>query len=241
MLFFICFLIPFVGTALGSAAVFCIRSKHSHALTVSLDGLAAGVMTASAIFSLLLPALEGAKTPLAPLLGLLLGFVFFILIEWLADYLTCGARVRFTALAITLHNLPEGMAVGVALAATLSGEGIVTLAGVLMLAIGIAVQNIPEGAIVSCKVYAETKRRFFAFGQGSLSGVIEPIGALLAFALSGVTATFLPFLLSFSASAMLSCVVGELSQSFLGEKGIYGRSFFAFGFVFMSALDVLLS
>lgn len=242
MLFFVCFVIPLVGTALGATAVFFIKSKKSDALTASLDGLAAGVMTASAIFSLLLPALDGGQTPFPALLGLFSGFVFFLLIERLAGRLCDGAeKPSFTVLAITLHNLPEGMAVGVALAAVWLGAEGVTAASALALAVGIAIQNIPEGAIVSLPALASGRGRGYAFSKGVLSGVVEPLGALFAFLLSELTVSFLPFFLAFAASAMLSSVVGELSASFGGKTGFWGRSFFALGFVLMTSLDVLFS
>ena len=242
MLFVFCFLIPLIGTSLGAMAVFCIRSHSGTRLTASLDGLAAGVMTASAIFSLLLPALDGAASPLPALAGLFFGFLFFFAVARLAAYF--GDRDRrggFTAFAITLHNLPEGMAVGVALAAAVLGAGGVSEAAAFALSVGIAIQNIPEGAIVSLPALTRGSRKGAAFGKGVLSGAIEPLGALFAFLLSELTVGFLPFLLAFAAAAMLSSVVEELSESFNGESGAWGSAFFALGFTLMTALDVLLS
>jgi len=242
MLFLICFLIPLIGTSLGAAAVFCIRTKTGNTLTASLDGLAAGVMTASAIFSLLLPALESGNSPLSALAGLSLGFVFFFAAERLAEYFSGREeKTSLTAFAITLHNLPEGMAVGIALAAALLGTQGVTVNAALALAVGIAIQNVPEGAIVSLPELALGRGRGYAFFKGVLSGVVEPIGALFAFLLSEITAGFLPFFLAFAASAMLSSVVGELSASFCGKSGVWGRAFFAVGFVLMTTLDVVFS
>ena len=242
MLFLFCFVIPLAGTVLGSAAVFCIKTKKSDILTASLDGLAAGVMTASAIFSLLLPALDSGRSLLSALSGLFFGFLFFFFAERLAERLSGGEkRTSFTVFAITLHNLPEGMAVGVALAAVWLGAEGVTALTALALAVGIAIQNIPEGAIVSLPTLTEGRGRGYAFLKGVLSGAVEPLGALVAFLLSELTVEFLPFFLAFASAAMLSSVVGELSVSFTGKNARFGRAFFAFGFSLMTALDVLFS
>ncbi len=242
MLFFICFVVPLVGTSLGAAAVFCIRTKNSEVLTASLDGLAAGVMTASAIFSLLLPALESRDSPFSALLGLFFGFLFFFAVERLvARCMGKAGRPSLTVFAITLHNLPEGMAVGIALAAAVLGTRGVTAASALMLAVGIAIQNIPEGAIVSLPALSLGRGRGYAFFKGVLSGIVEPVGALFAFLLSEITIELLPFFLAFATSAMLSSVVGELSASFGGKSGVWGRAFFALGFVLMTTLDVVFS
>ena len=240
MLFFICFLIPLVGTSLGAAAVFFIRHRQSEGLTVAFNGLAAGVMVASAIFSLLLPALETAATPTLPILGLFFGFSFFFLVSCLAEKSEKDSS-SLSAFAVTLHNLPEGMAVGIALAGVLAGVDGLTAGGVLALSLGIAIQNIPEGSIISLPAYARGKGRFPSFMSGVLSGTVEPIGAFLAFLLSEITASFLPFFLSFAASAMLSVATGELTASFRRKAGAYGRLCFALGFVFMTVLDVVFS
>lgn len=242
MLFLFCLIIPLVGTVLGAAAVFCIRVRIGRELAASLDGLAAGVMTASAIFSLLLPALDYGSSPLSALWGLFFGFLFFFAAERLVERFRDGReRASLAAFAITLHNLPEGMAVGIALAAALLGTEGVTLRAALLLSVGIAIQNIPEGAIVSLPAQASGRGRGVAFFKGALSGAVEPIGAIFAFLLSELTVGFLPFLLAFAAAAMLSSVVGELSASFVGRSGAWGRVFFAVGFVLMTSLDVLFS
>ena len=242
MLFFVCLFIPLIGTVLGAFAVFLIGRNENHAITASLDGLAAGVMTASAIFSLLLPAFEVAKTPYLPLGGLLVGFIFFFAVAILAE--RCFDLKKAPTLAnfaITLHNLPEGMAVGIALAGLFLGVEGMAAGSVLALAVGIAIQNIPEGAIVSLPASARGRGKGYAFGVGVLSGVVEPIGALLALFLSEIAAVLLPFFLAFAAAAMLSVVTGELSESFRGERGRYGQAFFAIGFVLMTSLDVIFS
>lgn len=240
MLFWFCLLIPLVGTLLGAAAVFFIKRKQGKKVSASLDGLASGVMVASAIFSLLLPAFDTATSAFVPLFGLFVGFLFFFGVERLCERLSASPETgKLSVFAITLHNLPEGMAVGISLGGLLAGTAGMTAEGVLMLSLGIAIQNIPEGAVVSLPLVE--KGRGHAFSIGALSGVIEPLGAMTALLLAELAASVLPFLLAFAASAMFAVAACELSASFHGEGEAFGRAGFAIGFFVMSALDVLMS
>lgn len=240
MLFWFCLLIPLVGTLLGAVAVFFIKRKQGARLSAALDGVASGVMVASAIFSLLLPAFDTASSAFVPLFGLFIGFLFFFGIERLCEHLSASTDAsKLSAFAITLHNLPEGMAVGISLGGLLAGTVGMTAEGVLMLSLGIAIQNIPEGAVVSLPLVEKGKGH--AFSIGALSGVIEPLGALTALFLSELAASVLPFLLAFAAAAMFAVATCELSASFHGEGETLGRAGFAIGFFVMTALDVLLS
>ncbi|MBQ7364810.1 MAG: ZIP family metal transporter [Clostridia bacterium] len=240
MLLYLCVLIPLVGTVLGAAAVFFIRSADSVQLKAVFSGLAAGIMTASSFFGLLIPSMAGSATVFLPLLGLCAGFGFFILVEWGAERLFQKQSAHISVFAITLHNLPEGMAVGIALAGVLLSQTGLTVSSLLSLSAGIAIQNIPEGAIVSLPIRGRGKGRGYAFGMGVLSGVVEPIGAMAALLLSELAAVMMPLFLSFAAGAMLSVVMGELAMDFVGEeRGFWGRIAFAAGLVGMTALDVL--
>lgn len=239
----VCVLLPFFGTAFGSAAVFFLGRKHRPGLHRGLLGFSAGVMLAAMVWSLLQPAIDLAGRRWQPAaLGFLLGIGCLLALDsWLSLAEKRPDRGSMLSLAVTLHNLPEGMAVGIALAAALLGTEGVTLRAALLLSVGIAIQNIPEGAIVSLPAQACGRGRGVAFFKGALSGAVEPIGAIFAFLLSELTVGFLPFLLAFAAAAMLSSVVGELSASFVGRSGAWGRVFFAVGFVLMTSLDVLFS
>lgn len=239
MLFWLSVLLPLFGTVLGAAAVFFIKGRKEKGVSAILNGFAGGVMTASAIFSLLLPAFEEVTRALFGLAG---GFLFYFFIEWSAGVLSRRENSpRLSVFAITLHNLPEGMAVGIALCGLYAGTAGMTAEAVLALSLGIAIQNIPEGAIVSLPAGSAGKGKWQAFGIGVLSGMIEPIGALASFLLFELAAVLLPFFLSFAAAAMLAVVVGELSESFQGDTGRFGRVSFACGFFVMTLLDVLLS
>lgn len=234
-----CFVIPLVGTLLGAAAVFFYRGKGTDAARRMIHALAAGVMLASAFFSLLVPALDG-DAPLG-IWGLSLGLLFFLVPEYLPGSEHRPQEKTTTLFAITLHNLPEGMAVGVAAAAFFMGAEGMTAAGLIALSTGIAIQNLPEGAIVSLPLAQAGKGRWRAFAMGTLSGAIEPVGAILAFVFSELTAAFLPFFLAFASGAMLSAVTGELFEDIIGkEKGVAVRLVFVFGLVLMTALDSLL-
>ena len=242
-------LIPFFGTSLGAACALVMRGGLDPALRRALAGFAAGVMTAASVWSLLLPAIgqSGAlgRWAFVPATA---GFWTGALFLWLAGRLmplpraeeSPASRARsetMLALAVTIHNLPEGMAVGVACAALAQGAPGVTAAGVLSLAMGIAIQNIPEGAIISLPLRASGKGRGRAFACGALSGVVEPLGALATIWLSGLVAPLLPGFLGFAAGAMLWVAAGELLPE-AGGSG--GAALFSLGFTVMMALDVAL-
>lgn len=244
-------LMPFLGTALGAGGVCFLRGAPRPGLGQALSGFSAGVMTAASIWSLLLPAIEqsthlGALAFFPAFAGVWGGFLFVLALSSALPRLT--RRIRRTdgrgatammVLAITLHNLPEGMAVGVAAAGYRTGGGGVTAAAMLTLSLGIALQNLPEGAIVSMPLQAEGLERPAAFGAGVLSGIVEPVGAVAAICLADLVVPALPWLLGFSAGAMLYVVAAEL----LPEAGGDRRGpllLFAAGFTLMMAMDVAL-
>ncbi|MBO4277528.1 MAG: ZIP family metal transporter [Clostridia bacterium] len=248
-------LLPFIGTAAGAACVFFMKNGASRRTNDILAGFAAGVMTAASVWSLLLPALENAKgeNAFSSFFPAGAGFCCGMLLLMPADrflprveseYLKGrGGRsgsAGMLALAVTLHNFPEGLAVGVALAALREGAGI-SAASATALAAGIAVQNFPEGAIVSLPLRAGGKSRARAFAGGALSGAVEPLGALITLFFSHLFAPAMPFLLSFAAGAMIYVVIEELVPGFAeGEGTHYGTAAFTVGFTAMMALDVLL-
>ncbi len=228
-------LLPLLGTALGAAAVFFMGGKAVPAVTKGLSGFAAGVMTAASIWSLILPALEqsaglGWLSFVPAAVGIWLGFVF---VELLGRAVPQGASL--TTAAVALHNLPEGMAVGVAAAGYYSGS--VSLAAVAALSLGIGIQNLPEGAIISMPLRSTGMGRRRAFGYGVLSGVIEPVGAVVAMALAALAVPVLPWLLGFSAGAMLYVSVSELIPDM---ESRLGTGCYLMGFILMMALDVAL-
>lgn len=250
-------LIPFLGTLAGSASVFFLRGTMPTLLQKSLLGFASGVMVAASVWSLLIPAIgmgEGtghwAVVPAA--IGFLAGMVFLLLVDDLIPHLHLGAshpegprsrlsRTTMLALAVTIHNLPEGMAVGVALAGAEEGHAGITSAGALAIALGIALQNIPEGAIVSMPLRTEGNSRRRSFAIGALSGIVEPIGGLLVVLLSPIAMPILPYMLSFAAGAMLYVVVEELiPEASTGRHSNFGTLGFAAGFVLMMILDVVM-
>ncbi len=251
-------LIPFFGTALGAACVFFLKSALNRRLERALSGFAAGVMVAASVWSLLIPSMDSAeamgKSPALPaVIGLWIGFLFLLFLDKVVRQLTdCAARDldgerggrhrrRMLVLAVTLHNLPEGMAVGAVLAGLLAGEGGITAASALTLSIGIAIQNFPEGAIISLPLSGGGMRKGKAFLCGTASGIVEPIGAVLTILAAGLILPILPYFLSFAAGAMLYVVVSELIPAMAEErKPALGILFFAFGFSFMMLLDVLL-
>ncbi len=229
-------LLPLLGTALGAAAVFFFRTQPKPALGRGLNGFAAGVMTAASVWSLIIPAIEQSVhleffAFLPATAGIWLGYAF---VELLARAVPHAASL--TASAVALHNLPEGMAVGVGVAGFCSGS--VSLAAVFALSLGIAIQNLPEGAIISLPLRADGMKRGRAFGYGVLSGIIEPIGALTACALAAVAVPVLPWMLGFSAGAMLYVAVSELIPEM---ESRLGTVCFLLGFTLMMALDVALS
>ena len=254
---FIGILIPFIGTTLGSACVFLKKKSHSDMVQRPLAGFAAGVMVAASIWSLLIPAIEqsesmGRLSFLPAFIGFWIGILFLLMLDHLIPHLHVGSvqtegpksnlsRTAMMVLAVTLHNIPEGMAVGVMYAGFLAGNTPITAAGALALSIGIAIQNFPEGAIISMPLRAEGESKNRAFWGGVLSGVVEPIGAVLTILAAQLVIPVLPYLLSFAAGAMLYVVVEELiPQMSQGEHSNIGTIFFAVGFSVMMVLDVAL-
>ena len=250
-------MIPFLGTGLGAGCVFFMKNAMSERLQKILSGFAAGVMVAASIWSLLIPALEQAEpmgdwsfVPAA--VGFWLGMLFLLALDHLIPHLHRNAeqaegpkshlqRTTMLVLAVTLHNLPEGMAVGVVYAGFMSGNSSISAMGALALALGIAIQNFPEGAIISMPLRAEGVKKGKAFSYGLLSGIVEPIGTLLTVAAAGLLVPAMPYLLSFAAGAMLYVVVEELiPEMSAGEHSNVGTVFFAVGFSLMMILDVAL-
>ena len=249
--------LPFLGTSLGAASVFFLRRSISGRLPRCLIGSAAGVMTAASVWSLLLPAIEisgnmGRLSFLPALLGFGSGILFLLAMDCLIPHLHVGqeqpegrrSRLGKTAmlmLAVTIHNFPEGAAIGAILAGALRKESGVTMAAAILLAVGIAIQNFPEGAIISLPYRAEGKSRLRAFGLGVLSGAVEPLGAGITILLASVMTPLLPFLLAFAAGAMIYVVVEELiPEANEGKENNLGTLAFALGFALMMTLDVML-
>ena len=254
---FLGILIPFLGTTLGSACVFFMKKSLSDLVRRSLAGFAAGVMVAASIWSLLIPAIEqsedmGKLSFLPAFIGFWVGVLFLLLLDRLIPHLHVGSeqaegpksklgRTTMMVLAVTLHNIPEGMAVGVVYAGFLAGNTQITAASALALSLGIAIQNFPEGAIISMPLRAEGVRKSRAFLGGMLSGVVEPIGAVLTLLAAQFVIPVLPYLLSFAAGAMLYVVVEELiPEMSQGRHSNLGTVFFAVGFSVMMVLDVAL-
>ena len=250
-------LIPFLGTSLGAACVFFMKKWLSDAVQRSLTGFAAGVMVAASVWSLLIPAIEqsegmGKLSFLPAFVGFWVGVLFLLLLDRLIPHLHVGSnqaegpksrlsRTTMMVLAVTLHNIPEGMAVGVVYAGFLSGNTQITAASALALSLGIAIQNFPEGAIISMPLRAEGEGKGRAFLGGVLSGVVEPIGAVLTLLAAQLVIPALPYLLSFAAGAMLYVVVEELiPEMSQGRHSNLGTVFFAVGFSVMMVLDVAL-
>ena len=248
-------LIPFLGTTLGAACVFFLKKTLSESLQRALTGFAAGVMVAASVWSLLIPAIEQSSSmgrlAFAPaVIGFWCGVLFLLLLDHIIPHLhrncqqTEGPKAHLQRstmllLAVTLHNIPEGMAVGVMYAGYLSGSTQITAAGALALSLGIAIQNFPEGAIISMPLRAEGMNKPKAFHYGTLSGVVEPIGAVLTILAAQYIIVALPYLLSFAAGAMLYVVVEELiPEMSQGRHSNLGTLFFAVGFTMMMALDV---
>ncbi len=250
-------MLPFLGTAMGSACVFFMKGEMSRTLQRALMGFASGVMVAASVWSLLIPAMEqsehmGKMAFLPACVGVWGGFLFLLLLDHVIPHLhlnsECPEGTRcnlgksaMMVLAVALHNLPEGMAVGVVAAGWLSGEEGISAAAALALSLGIALQNLPEGAIISMPLKSEGMKTGKAFGYGVLSGIVEPVGAVLTILASGFIIPFLPYLLSFAAGAMLYVVVEELIPEMSeGEHSNVGTILFAAGFSLMMVLDVAL-
>lgn len=254
---YIVLLLPLTGTVLGSAGVFLLKDKLPTLLQKALLGFASGVMVAASVWSLLIPcmnmrAADGKWAVLPAAVGLLVGMGFLLLMDRITPHLHLDSaspegprsklsRTQMLTLAVTLHNLPEGMAVGVVLAAAIEAGTALSAAAVVTLALGIAIQNVPEGAIISMPLRAEGHSRSRAFLIGALSGVVEPVGALLTLLLATLVTPVLPYLLAFAAGAMLYVVIEELiPEASTGEHSNVGTLGFAGGFVIMMVLDVVL-
>ncbi|MCR5701893.1 MAG: ZIP family metal transporter [Lachnospiraceae bacterium] len=250
-------MIPFIGTATGSACVFVLRDQLKIGVQKALTGFAAGVMVAASIWSLIIPAIEQSENMgnfafLPAFIGFWIGVFFLLLLDHIIPHLHIGAskaegvkshltRTVMLVLAVTLHNIPEGMAVGVVYAGLLSGSDKITAGAALALALGIAIQNFPEGAIISMPLYAEGKSKPKSFWLGVLSGAVEPVFGGLTVILAGMILPAMPYLLSFAAGAMLYVVVEELiPEMAAGEHSHVGVIAFAIGFSLMMTLDVAL-
>lgn len=250
-------LLPFLGTSLGAACVFFMKKALNEKLQRSLTGFAAGVMVAASIWSLLLPAMEqteqtGQPAFLPAVVGIWLGMLFLLLLDRAIPHMHLNStamegpdlklkRTTMLVLAVTLHNIPEGMAVGAVVSGWLLQDSAIASAGVFTLSLGIAIQNFPEGAIISMPLRAEGVKHGKAFLYGVLSGIVEPAAAALTILLSALVVPALPYLLSFAAGAMLYVVVEELiPEMSAGEHSNLGTLFFAVGFTLMLTLDVAL-
>lgn len=250
-------LIPLLGTMLGASFVFFMKRDMPDRLQKALLGFASGVMVAASVWSLLIPAIDltphaGAMKVVPAALGFLLGIGFLLLIDELTPHLHVGSdrpegiharlsRTAMLALAVTIHNLPEGMAVGVVLAGATEGNADISLTGALAMSIGIAIQNIPEGAIISMPMRAAGNSRIKSFVIGSLSGVVEPVGGLLIILLASLFLPAMPYMLAFAAGAMLYVVVEELiPEASSGTHSNLSTIGFAIGFVLMMALDIVM-
>jgi ZIP family zinc transporter len=250
-------LLPLLGTVLGSAGVFFMKGQMNRTLQRILLGFAAGVMVAASIWSLIIPAMDQAahmgKLAFIPaLVGVWGGFAFLLALDHLIPHLhinsqcpegtPCGlGKSTMMVLAVALHNLPEGMAVGVVVAGWLAGRENLSYPALLALSLGIAIQNLPEGAIISMPLKSNGMSRRRAFSYGAASGVVEPLGALATILLSSLLTPVLPYLLAFAAGAMLYVVVEEMIPEMSeGEHSNLGTIFFALGFTLMMTLDVAL-
>lgn len=250
-------LIPFLGTSLGAMCVFFMKKDLSTSVSRALTGFAGGVMVAASVWSLLIPALDqaadmGVWSFIPAAVGFWIGILFLLLLDNIIPHLhrnvnqpegprTKLQRTTMLVLAVTLHNIPEGMAVGVVLAGSLTGNAQISIAGALALSIGIAIQNFPEGAIISMPLRSEGMGKTKAFIYGVLSGVVEPVGAILTILAAGLIVPALPYFLSFAAGAMIYVVVEELiPEMSQGKHSDIGTIFFAVGFTVMMILDVAL-
>ena len=249
--------IPFLGTTLGAAMVFLMKKEMNKKVEKILLGFASGVMIAASVWSLLIPSIEMAETQgkvawIPAAIGFLLGIVFLLVLDSVVPHMhlesekTEGIKSKLKkttmmVFAVTLHNIPEGMAVGVTFAGALAQNAGITMAGAFALAIGIAIQNFPEGAIISMPLKSEGVSKPKAFLYGTLSGIVEPIGAIITILLTNAVVPILPYLLSFAAGAMIYVVVEELiPESQTNQKKDLMAFFTLFGFVLMMILDITL-
>lgn len=254
---FIGIIIPFIGTAAGAAGVFFLKNQLKPKVQKSLLGFASGVMVAASVWSLLIPSMNmsehmGKLSFLPAAAGFLLGILFLLIMDEIIPHMHLDhkepegmkkslAKSTMLVLAVTLHNIPEGMAVGVVFAGALTGNEGMTLAGAAALSIGIAIQNFPEGAIISMPLLGTGISKRKAFFYGVLSGIVEPIGAAVTILLASRIEPVLPYFLSFAAGAMIYVVVEELiPESAQGDHSNFGTIGFAMGFVLMMILDVAL-
>ena len=250
-------LIPLFGTMLGSAFVFFMRGEMSDRLQKTLLGFASGVMVAASVWSLLIPSMEmtevnGHRAVVSAAVGFLLGIGFLLLIDVLTPHLHIGtdkpegirshlSKTAMLALAVTIHNLPEGMAVGVVFAGAESGGSYISLTSAIAVALGIAIQNVPEGAIISMPMRAAGNSKWRSFLIGSLSGAVEPVGAIAVILLASLVMPILPYMLAFAAGAMFYVVVEELiPEASSGKHSNLSTIGFAVGFVLMMVLDVVM-
>ena len=249
--------IPFLGTTLGAAMVFLMKNKINNKIEKLLLGFASGVMIAASIWSLLIPAIEMSESQgkiawVPATIGFLLGITFLLVLDSVIPHIHLKSdkpegiksklkKTTMMVFAVTLHNIPEGMAVGVTFAGALTQNAGITMAGAFALAIGIAIQNFPEGAIISMPLKSEGMSKSKAFLYGTLSGIVEPIGAIITILLTNAVVPMLPYLLAFAAGAMIYVVVEELiPESQAGEHSNIGTIGVAIGFVVMMILDVAL-
>lgn len=250
-------ILPFLGTALGAACVFLIRKAMPQRLQKILTGFAAGVMVAASVWSLIIPSIEmtgkeGFMSILPAMVGFLVGILFLLFLDEIIphqhidsnesegpkSHMSKTAKLVF---AVTLHNIPEGMAVGVALAAAMDHSSYLPMAGAVALSLGIAIQNFPEGAIVSMPLRGAGNSKWKSFLMGTLSGAVEPVGAIVTILLASIVLPILPYLLSLAAGAMMYVVVEELiPETQEGKHSNLGTIGFSLGFLLMMALDVLL-
>ena len=250
-------MIPFMGTVLGSGMVFFMKNKMDNKVQKLLLGFASGVMIAASVWSLLIPSIEMAEEQgklgwIPAAVGFLLGMIFLLILDSLIPHMHLNnekpegiksklKKTTMLVLAVTLHNIPEGMAVGVLFAGALMENSGMTIAGAMVLAIGIAIQNFPEGAIISMPLKSEGESKLKSFGYGALSGIVEPISAIITILLTNIVVPILPYLLAFAAGAMMYVVVEELiPESQSGEHSNIGTIGVAIGFIIMMILDVAL-
>lgn len=249
---FLGILIPFIGTTIGSAAVFLMKKELNSKVEKVLLGFASGVMVAASVWSLLIPSIEMSENQniiawIPSSIGFTIGIVFLMVLDNIIPYLNKKQeknkinKTTIMAIAVTLHNIPEGLAVGVCFAGAIAQNTGITIAGALALAVGIAVQNLPEGAIISMPLKAQGMSKPKAFLYGMLSGIVEPIGAVITLLITGAVETILPYLLSFAAGAMIYVVVEELiPESKMESKLNIGTIGFSIGFLIMMIMDVAL-
>ena len=250
-------LVPFLGTSLGAACVFFMKNGLNRLVQKALLGFASGVMVAASVWSLLIPSIDmsegmGKFAFLPAAIGFIFGILFLLLMDKIIPHLHMNEdkpeglpshlkKTTMLVLAVTLHNIPEGMAVGVVFAGFLMGSGNITLTGALALAIGIAIQNFPEGAIISLPLRSEGTGKGKAFLYGVLSGIVEPIAAIITIAAASIVIPILPYLLSFAAGAMIYVVIEELlPEASTGSHSNIATIWFSVGFLLMMILDVAL-